>query len=59
VSQVAQSGTRPRLSSIQAPVLEELDGVGDELRRIVLSDFDMIEQVSDHMIGTIKKERRR
>jgi octaprenyl-diphosphate synthase len=50
VSQVAPSGTRPRLSSIQAPVLEELDQVGDELRRIVLSDFDMIEQVSDHLL---------
>ena len=43
-------GAPPRLSAIQAPVREDLDRVGDELRRIVLSDFDMIEEVNEHLL---------
>ncbi|MDH5591201.1 MAG: polyprenyl synthetase family protein [Gemmatimonadota bacterium] len=43
-------GAPPRLSSIQGPVQEQLDRVGDELRRIVLSDFDMIGDVNDHLL---------
>ena len=47
MSHASPSSTRPRLSSIQAPVRGELAGVGDELRRIVLADFDMI---VDHLL---------
>ena len=43
-------GARPRLSSIQEPVRAELDRVDDELRRIVLSDFDRIGEVNDHLL---------
>ena len=38
------------LSSIQASVRSELDQVGSELRRIVLSDFEMIEEVNEHLL---------
>jgi octaprenyl-diphosphate synthase len=43
-------GVPPKLSAIQAPVREPLDGVGDEIRRIVVSDFDNIEDVSEHLL---------
>jgi len=43
-------GAPPSLASIQAPVRAELDRVGDELRRIVLSDFQMIEEVNEHLL---------
>jgi octaprenyl-diphosphate synthase len=49
VSQVIP-GTRPSLEAIQAPVRHELDRVGDEIRRIVVSDFDMIGEVNDHLL---------
>lgn len=39
----------PKLSQIQRPVREQLDRVVDELRRIVLSDFSVIEEVNDHL----------
>jgi len=38
------------LSAIQAPVREALDCVGEEIRRIVISDFENIEEVSDHLL---------
>lgn len=41
---------QPQLSAIQAPVREPLDRVGDEIRRIVVSDFDNIEEVSEHLL---------
>lgn len=41
----------PRLAQVQAPVQDQLDRVVDELRRIVLSDFDMIEEVNDYLLG--------
>lgn len=41
---------RPRLSGLQAPVRGLLDQVGDELRRIVVSDFKMIEEVNEHLL---------
>jgi octaprenyl-diphosphate synthase len=41
---------RPRLTRIQAPVRERLDTVLDELRRIVLSDFEMIEEVNQYLL---------
>jgi octaprenyl-diphosphate synthase len=44
-------GTKtPKLSQIQRPVRDLLDGVVDELRRIVLTDFNAIQEVSDHLL---------
>ena len=40
----------PGLTSIQAPVADRLDRVVDELRRIVVTDFALIEQVSDYLL---------
>jgi octaprenyl-diphosphate synthase len=40
----------PELSQIQHPVLEDLERVVDELRRIVLSDFPAIGEVNDHLL---------
>jgi len=42
--------TPPKLSGIQAPVRVMLERVGDEIRRIVLSDFDHIEEVNEHLL---------
>lgn len=42
--------TLPTLSTIQQPVRPQLDLVVDELRRIVLSDFPVIEEVNDHLL---------
>lgn len=42
--------TPPKLSAIQALVREPLERVGDEIRRIVLSDFDHIEEVNEHLL---------
>lgn len=36
-----------RLADIRGPVSDRLQGVSDEIRRIVLSDFDMIDDVND------------
>ena len=41
--------SRPRLSQIQAPVATELDAVGDEIRRIILSDFPPLQEVNDYL----------
>jgi octaprenyl-diphosphate synthase len=43
-------GVPPKLSAIQAPVRGSLDRVGDEIRRIVLSDFENIEEVNEHLL---------
>lgn len=40
----------PKLSAIQEPVRERLERVGDEIRRIVVSDFDDIEEVNEHLL---------
>ncbi|MFQ5537042.1 MAG: polyprenyl synthetase family protein [Gemmatimonadota bacterium] len=40
----------PELAAIQAPIREELERVGEELRRIVVSDFSLIEEVNDHLL---------
>ena len=42
--------TPPKLSVLQAPVREMLERVGDEIRRIVVSDFDHIEEVNEHLL---------
>ncbi|HET7586044.1 MAG TPA: polyprenyl synthetase family protein [Gemmatimonadaceae bacterium] len=40
----------PPLSEIQGPVRAELERTSDELRRIVLAHFPIIEQVSEHLL---------
>jgi octaprenyl-diphosphate synthase len=40
----------PELSAIQSSVRHELDRVGDEIKRIVLSDFSNIEEVNEHLL---------
>jgi len=40
----------PRLAEIQAPVKDRLEQVVEELRRIVISDFEMIEEVNDYLL---------
>lgn len=39
-----------RLLPIQEPVKDRLDGVMDEIQRIILSDFEMIEEVNDVLL---------
>lgn len=46
----AVRGAPPELAVIQAPVREDLARVGAEIRRIVLSDFQMIEEVNEHLL---------
>ena len=46
----AVRGVPPKLSAIQDPVRESLERVGDEIRRIVVSDFDDIEEVNEHLL---------
>jgi len=46
----ALKGVPPELSVIQAPVRSSLDRVGDEIKRIVLSDFADIEDVNEHLL---------
>lgn len=40
----------PELASIQAAVRDSLDRVGDEIKRIVLSDFAQIDEVNEHLL---------
>ena len=37
------------LATVQRPVREELAGVHDELRRIIVSDFPLIAEVNEHL----------
>jgi octaprenyl-diphosphate synthase len=46
----ALRGVSPELSAIQAPVRRWLDRVGDEIKRIVVSDFTDIEEVNEHLL---------
>jgi octaprenyl-diphosphate synthase len=41
----------PKLAEIQRPVQHRLEGVVDELRRIVLSDFRAIDEVNDYLLA--------
>jgi len=45
-----RSSVTPSLGEIQAPVVERLEQVALELRRIVVADFPMIEQISEHLL---------
>ncbi|MBI4544354.1 MAG: polyprenyl synthetase family protein [Gemmatimonadetes bacterium] len=40
----------PKLAQIQRPVRDRLEAVGEELRRIVLSDFPPIGEVNDYLL---------
>ena len=40
----------PELTQIQGPVEDRLHQVLDEIRRIVVADFDMIEEVNDYLL---------
>lgn len=40
----------PTLDDIQGPVQDQLDRVIDELRRIIVSDFDRIEEVNQYLL---------
>ena len=40
----------PGLSAVQSLVGERLEAVQDELRRIVVSDFDMVEEVNEYLL---------
>lgn len=40
----------PKLAQIQRPVRDQLEGVVDELRRIVISDFFPISEIDDHLL---------
>ncbi|MFC1662060.1 polyprenyl synthetase family protein [Gemmatimonadota bacterium] len=40
----------PDLDQIKAPVLDRLDQVLEEIRRIVVADFEMIEEVNDYLL---------
>jgi octaprenyl-diphosphate synthase len=40
----------PTLSDLQAPVQDRLEVVFEELRRIVIADFDAIEEVNDYLL---------
>lgn len=40
----------PQLAQIQRPVSQRLEGVVDELRRIVLSDFPAIDEVNEYLL---------
>ena len=45
------SSTAPQgLAEIQAPVSERLERVLDEVRRIVVSDFDQVEEVNEYLL---------
>ncbi|MDP2955454.1 MAG: polyprenyl synthetase family protein [Longimicrobiales bacterium] len=46
----AVRGVQPTLSSVQGPVRAQVEQVGAEIRRIVLSDFPLIEEVNDHLL---------
>ena len=43
-------GARPSLESVQAPVREQVEDVGEDIRRIVFSDFPMIDEVNQHLL---------
>lgn len=40
----------PRLTQIQRPIRRELDGVVGELRRIIVGDFELIEEVNQYLL---------
>ncbi|MEX0843090.1 MAG: polyprenyl synthetase family protein [Gemmatimonadota bacterium] len=49
-SHIATTPSPSWLSRIQAPVEHRLDGVVEQMRRILLSDFEMHEEVNDYLL---------
>jgi octaprenyl-diphosphate synthase len=47
---VSQQAVRLTLRDIQRPVAEDLDGVVEELRRIITADFPIIADVNEHLL---------
>lgn len=45
-----QGGAGPSLEAVQAPVRAQVERVGAEIRRIVFSDFPMIDEVNQHLL---------
>ena len=43
-------GLPPTLSSVQSLVAERLEGVQDDLKRIIISDFDLIEEINEYLL---------
>jgi octaprenyl-diphosphate synthase len=41
----------PKLSEIQAPIRDRLDKVVDEIRRIILADFEPIGEINEYLLG--------
>jgi octaprenyl-diphosphate synthase len=41
----------PKLSKLQAPIRDRLDVVVDEIRRIVVADFEPIGEINDYLLG--------
>lgn len=52
MTHVQSTPVRPTsgLALLQEPVRERLDGVVDEIRRIILSDFELQEEVNDYLL---------
>jgi octaprenyl-diphosphate synthase len=50
VTTPARPGTTPALRDIQGPIRDRLGQVGEELRRIVLADFSVVEEVSRYLL---------
>lgn len=47
---LASTAAAPRLSQIQRPIRKELDQVVEELRRIIVGDFQLIEEVNQYLL---------
>ena len=47
---MSQQAVRVTLHEIQRPVAEALDGVVEELRRIITADFPIIAEVNEHLV---------
>jgi len=43
-------GLPPTLSSVQSLVAQRLEGVQDDLKRIIISDFDLIEEINEYLL---------
>lgn len=49
-SSAARAAPAPRLTQIQRPIRRELDTVVQELRRIIVGDFELIEEVNQYLL---------
>ena len=54
VIEAAQSsvlrGPLPNLSAVQSLVADRLEGVQKELKRVIISDFDLIEEINEYLL---------